>query len=81
MIETDSALNFEFDSLELICYLVLGIWCFSSLWSMRHALCFFGMAIAFAEISPAGHHLMVHQKLDHLALISALATIKSPCGT
>jgi len=39
MIETDSPLNFEFDSLELICYLVLGIWYFSSLCSMRYALC------------------------------------------
>jgi len=28
-----------------------------------------GVAIAFAEIAPAGHHLMVHQKLNHFTLI------------
>ncbi|PIX21155.1 MAG: hypothetical protein COZ69_16345 [Deltaproteobacteria bacterium CG_4_8_14_3_um_filter_45_9] len=39
------------------------------------------MPIAFAEIAPAGRYLMVHQKLDHLALISTLTTFKSPCGT
>jgi len=48
---------------------------------MPSALCFLGMAIAFAEIAPAGHHLMVHQKLDHLTLIFTLTTFKAPCGT
>src|SRR4030042_7200137 len=39
------------------------------------------MAIAFAEIAPAGHHLMVHEKLDHLTLIFTLPTFKAPRGT
>jgi len=39
------------------------------------------MAITFAEITPAGHHPMVHQKLDHLTLISAFTAFKSSCGT
>ncbi len=37
MIETDFALNLEFESLELICYLVLGIWCSSSLRFLLYA--------------------------------------------
>src|SRR5512147_919479 len=42
---------------------------------------FFRMAIAFAEIAPASHHVMVHQKLNDLALISTFAAIKPPRGT
>ena len=46
---------------------------------MRYAIhC---LAIALARIAQAGHPLMVHQKLDHLTLISTLTTSKSPCGT
>ena len=42
---------------------------------------FLRMSIAFTEIAPAGHHPMVHQKLNHLALISAFTALKSSCGT
>jgi len=35
MIQKDFVLNLEFGALELICYLMLGIWCFFK----RHALC------------------------------------------
>src|SRR4030042_326324 len=40
-----------------------------------------GSAIAFAEVAPASHHLMIDQKLDHFTLIPTLTTFKSPCGT
>jgi len=36
------------------------------------------MSIAFAEIALASHHLMVHQKLDHLTLIPPLFAFESP---
>jgi hypothetical protein len=40
-----------------------------------------GLAIAFAEIAPAGYDSMVHQKFDHLALVSTLTTFEPPGGT
>jgi len=40
-----------------------------------------GVAIAFAEIAPAGHHLMVHQKLNHFTLIPTPIAFESPGWT
>ena len=48
---------------------------------MLSARRFLGMAVTFAEISPAGDHLMVHQKLDHLTLVSAFLAVKPLCET
>jgi hypothetical protein len=48
---------------------------------MPSALCFLGMAIPFAEIAPAGRHLMVYQKFDYLTLIFTLITFESSGGT
>jgi hypothetical protein len=42
MTENDSALNLEFGSLELICYLVLGIWYLL----FHYALCAMHFAIS-----------------------------------
>jgi len=36
------------------------------------------LPIAFAEIAPAGHHLIVYQKLDHLTSIPALIAFVFP---
>jgi len=38
------------------------------------------MAIASAEITPAGHHVMVCQKPNHLTFILVLSAFASPAG-
>jgi hypothetical protein len=38
------------------------------------------MAIASAEITPAGHHVMVYQKPNYLTFILVLSAFESPAG-